>query len=211
MPLPVMSDATLWRRSPPSGRPDDGVTVQGRGERDHRGGAERLADVAADGRGVPDLERGQQRVRRDGEDGCRGPVDAEPRPCRVLRRRRRASRSCRSRRSAGPRPRPRGRASPSWRGRRDPVTSRWGSENSQVPPPSTFSPGASVRSARERREAVRRDRVQIHCAASVPPTSPGSPQSRPASSRDAAATSSARIGSSAVTSRDSSTIARPPT
>ena len=71
---------TLCRRSPPSGvqmtaspsRPEASETIEA--------AQKRLADVAADGRGVPDLERGQEGIRGDGERGCRRPARRVDRP-----------------------------------------------------------------------------------------------------------------------------------
>src|SRR5258708_15762211 len=54
-------------------RPQRADALESRRKRDHGAGGQRHADVAADGRGVPDLERHQERVDAVTEQGNRPP------------------------------------------------------------------------------------------------------------------------------------------
>ena len=116
-------------------------------ERDHRPGRQRHADIAADGRGVPDLERSQERAAALADQRRRDPVGRQ-------RRRFELRRPCRSRRSASPRSsdleRPASRRPARSISR---LQCGCGSENSQVPPPSQASPACQRGNRRRRRAA----------------------------------------------------------
>ena len=108
--LPVTKSSTAISRGAAAARPQRAGTLKRRGERDHRPRGQRHADVAADGRRVPDLERGEKRVAALARAAASALHAAGPQSDR-------ARRSCRSRRSPVRRPRPRARASPASRGR----------------------------------------------------------------------------------------------
>ena len=114
-------------------RPERADAVERGGQRDHRSRRQRHADVAADGRRVPDLE--------GSEKGAAALLDQRaPRSSRPVWRRRRAARWCRWRRSPARshrRSAPASRTSPRSISR---VSLACGSENSQVPPPRKASP-----------------------------------------------------------------------
>ena len=108
-------------------------------ERNHRAGRQRHADVAADGRGVPDLERGDERAAALADQRRRGPFDRQRLPPQ-------ARRSCRSRRCASPRSSISIAGQPRLARSISRLRCGCGSENSQVPP---AKPGVAVLPARQ--------------------------------------------------------------
>ena len=60
--LPVTKSATAMRLLAAIGLPDRADAIERRRQRDHRAGRQRHAEIAADGRGLPDLEGGQKRA-----------------------------------------------------------------------------------------------------------------------------------------------------
>ena len=60
--LPVTKSTTDTSRGLAVARPQRADAFERRGQRDHRPSGQRHADIAANGRGVPDLERHQERV-----------------------------------------------------------------------------------------------------------------------------------------------------
>ena len=138
------------------GLPDGADAVERRGQRDHRSRRQRHAEIAADGRRLPDLERG--------EEGAAALVDQRRgEPVRRAGEAHRAARRCRWRRSLS-------RLSSivsagQFRSVRSISRVRWacGSENSQVPPASQASPAVQTGSCAARlRMGDRRDGIQIH-------------------------------------------------
>ena len=91
---PVTKSATPMLLLAAVGLPDRADAVERRGQRDHRPGRQRHAEIAADGRGLPDLEGGQERAAAL-VDQRRGD------PFRRTGAAHRAARRCRSRRSSG--------------------------------------------------------------------------------------------------------------
>ncbi len=124
-------------------RPDRAHAVERRGERDHRSRRQRHAEIAADGRHVPDFERREKRPAALIDQRGRGPIGRERhalqfgdlagrghrRPCSVIS-------------SDG---QPRSEMSISR------LTRSCGSENNQVPPASHASPALQVGNSARRR------------------------------------------------------------
>ena len=119
------------------GLPDRADAVERRSQRDHRARRQRHAEIAADGRGLPDLERSQERAAALIDQGRGEPFG---RTCQRIELRDRAGRrdreiACRRSVSAG-----------HFRSVRSISRVRWtcGSENSQVPPASQASPAVQT-------------------------------------------------------------------
>ena len=149
---PVTKSTASTVRADPSGAQQLVAGLERDRQRDHRAGRQGHADVAADGRRVPDLERGQERLAARREEGARDPI--------ARRRRRHTARGrCTSRRSRGPRRSGRGVPAAAPSGRPGGAGSGCSAENSHVPPASQASP--SRQSAPGRSDGRRTTSVMV--------------------------------------------------